>query len=51
MGKDGVIFKIIEATVVLVLVYLVVMNSGGFATVMSSISRAYATSVKTLQGR
>jgi hypothetical protein len=51
MGKDGVIFKIIEATVVLVLVYLVVANAGGFSVVVSSISKAYAGSVKTLQGR
>ncbi|HEY6022327.1 MAG TPA: hypothetical protein VIY48_21455 [Candidatus Paceibacterota bacterium] len=43
--------QIIEATVVLVVLYLVLANAFGFSTVLATAGNVYSTSVKTLQGR
>lgn len=43
--------QIIEATVVLVILYLVLANAFGFSTVLATAGNVYSTSVKTLQGR
>ena len=42
--------RIIEITVVLVLVFLVVTNARGFNTAASAISGVYTGAVKALQG-
>jgi hypothetical protein len=41
----------IEITFVLLILYLVLANSGAFATVTSSLSSSYVGAVKVLQGR
>lgn len=43
--------KTLLYTAALVGVYLVVANATGFGTAISSTAGAYATAVKTLQGR
>lgn len=43
--------KALEATVLLILVYLVLSNSLNFSQVVKAISGAYIEAVKTLQGR
>lgn len=42
---------IAEATVTLILVYLVLSNAQSFSSVMGSIGELYIGSVKALQGR
>lgn len=43
--------QIIEATVTLILVYLLVRNAGGVSAIIGSTSRAYVSAVTALQGR
>ncbi len=43
--------RIIEATFLLVLVYLVASNANGFSQVTKAIGSTYADSVKALQAR
>lgn len=43
--------RIIEGTVLLVLVYLVVANANGFSTAIHAASGAYSQAVYTLQAR
>lgn len=43
--------RIIEVSFLLVLAYLVVANAGGFSLAMNSLSGAYTSAVRTLQGR
>ena len=43
--------RIIEGTIILVLVFLVLTNANGFDTVASAIGNVYTSAVKTLQGR
>ena len=42
---------VLEVTLTLVLVYLILSNAAGFASVMGSLSKAYTSSVQALQGR
>jgi hypothetical protein len=50
-GEGNIFFKVLEATFVLILVFLVISNATDFSKVMGSISGAYVSSVKVLQGR
>lgn len=43
--------RVLEATVVLVLMYLVVANANGFSMAVRSVGSVYSGAVKTLQGR
>jgi len=43
--------KIVEGTIVLILMFLVLTNAQGFATVSSSVGTTYVNAVKALQGR
>lgn len=48
---DARIGQIIEGTFVVVALYLIVKNAGGFSQTVTAISSAYAGSVKALQGQ
>ncbi len=43
--------KVIEGTIVLIILFLVLSNSKGFSDVTKSIGGVYISGVKTLQGR
>lgn len=43
--------NIIEATFLLILVFLVVVNANGFNTAATAIGGVYTSAVKALQGR
>ncbi len=43
--------RAVEATVVLVMAYLVIANAKNFSIAVQSIGSVYANSVKVLQGR
>lgn len=43
--------RVIEATVVLIVLYLVLANATGFSSAVRSLGGAYVGAVKTLQGR
>lgn len=43
--------KVIEATLVLIVIYLVLSNGQAFSQVTNSIASGYVGSVKALQGR
>lgn len=43
--------KVIEATVTLIIIYLVASNAKAFSTVIATGAQAYGSSVKILQGR
>jgi hypothetical protein len=48
---EGAFNRLVEATVTLVVVYLILANSDGFAAALSAFGNTYSQSVKTLQGR
>jgi hypothetical protein len=43
--------RILEITFVAIVLYLVLSNAKGFSSALSSLSNAYTSGVKTLQGR
>lgn len=43
--------KVIEGTILLIILYLVLANSKAFTSIISSGAGAYSSSVKVLQGR
>lgn len=43
--------RILEITFVLIALFLVLQDPGGFSSIIGAISRAYVGAVKTLQGR
>jgi hypothetical protein len=43
--------KFIEATVVLIVLYLVLSRALGFSLAISALAKAYTSSVRALQGR
>ncbi len=43
--------KFIEATVVLIVLYLVLSKALGFSTAIGALAKAYTSSVRALQGR
>lgn len=45
------VYKILEITFTLILVYLVLQNAYGFSSAVGSIGSVYIGSVKALQGR
>lgn len=43
--------KVIEGTILLIILYLVLANSKAFTSIIGTGAAAYSASVKTLQGR
>lgn len=43
--------RILEITIVAIVLYLVLSNSYGFSVILAQAGRTYAESVKALQGR
>lgn len=43
--------QLLEATFVLIVIYLLVRNAGGVSSIIASSSRAYIGAVTALQGR
>lgn len=48
---ESTVARLLEITVTLIILYLVLSQSKGFASVMNSLSNAYVGAVKALQGR
>lgn len=47
----GIMNRVLEVTVVLVMAYLIIANAKNFSIAVQSIGGAYAGAVKVLQGR
>lgn len=43
--------QVIEGTIVLIVLYLILSNAFGFASVVRAVGGVYTESVRTLQGR